>query len=208
MMEEIKSNSKNIGVIILAAGASSRMGSPKQLLMYAGKTLLQHSIQAALGSMARPVIVVLGAHEDAIKTNLENGNVQVVVNAAWQEGLASSIRYGINALVDTAPFTAATVLMVCDQPNVTALLLNDLIKTQQASSKPIVASSYNGILGVPALFHQSIFPELLKLKGDVGARFIIQEHIHETETIAFSKGNIDIDTETDYRQLYKDNYKA
>jgi molybdenum cofactor cytidylyltransferase len=207
-MAEIKGQAKKIGAIILAAGASSRLGTPKQLLMYRGKTLLQQILQVTIDSIAHPVVVVLGADADNIKKNMDFSNACIVVNTDWQEGMASSVRCGINTLVQMDPLIEGAVLMLCDQPFVTASLLNDLIIARQNTGKHIVASSYNGTFGVPALFHKSIFPELLQLKGDVGARSIIQQRAKEVEAVLFSKGDIDIDTAADYQELSKGNDKV
>jgi molybdenum cofactor cytidylyltransferase len=206
-MAEVKDCAKNIAVIILAAGASSRLDTPKQLLMYRGKTLLQQMLQVAADSMAQSIFVVLGANADNIKNNMDFGKAHLAVNANWQEGMASSIRCGINELVRMDPLADGAVLMVCDQPYVTSSILNDLIKAHQNTGKHIVASSYNGTFGVPALFHKNIFPELLQLKGDAGARSIIQQRAKEVEAVLFSKGNVDIDTAADYQELSKGNYK-
>jgi molybdenum cofactor cytidylyltransferase len=200
-----KKSGKNIGVILLGAGASSRLGTPKQLMLYDGQTLLQHSLQVAGSSIAHPVVVVLGAHADTIKRDIDSGDAHIVVNATWQEGMASSIRYGINALVRINPFAEGAVLMVCDQPFVTASLLNDLITARQLSGNPIITCSYAGTFGPPTLFHKSIFPELLQLKGDVGARSILRQHANEVEVISFPEGSLDIDTKEDYQKLSKGN---
>ncbi len=192
---------KNIGIILLAAGESSRFGEPKQLLPYAGQTLLQHGLQVANDSIAHPIIVVLGAHADIIKKEINSGSTQVVVNAEWQEGMASSIRCGITALVGISAFTEGAILMVCDQPYINSTLLNILIETHENSSKPIIACSYAETFGPPTLFHKSIFPELLQLKGDVGARSILLQHINEVEVVLFPEGNLDIDTKADYQKL-------
>jgi molybdenum cofactor cytidylyltransferase len=207
-MAEIKDYAKKIGVIILAAGASSRLGTQKQLLMYRGKTLLQQILQVAVESIAHHVVVVLGADADSIKKNMDFSNARIVVNTDWQEGMASSIRCGINTLVHMDPLVEGAVLMLCDQPYVNASLLNDLIIARQNTGKHIVASSYNGTFGVPALFHKSIFSELLQLKGDMGARSIIQQRAKDVEAVLFSKGNIDIDTAADYQELSKGNDKT
>ena len=132
------------------------MGTPKQLLAYEGKTLLQHSLQVAVDSLAHPVIVVLGDHADDIKRETDLNSVHAVVNAGWQEGMASSIRLGIKTLLEIDPHTGGAVLMLCDQPFVTSALLNDLIAAHQNTGKAIVASSYSNTLGVPAFFHKSI----------------------------------------------------
>jgi molybdenum cofactor cytidylyltransferase len=194
---------KNIGLVILAAGSSSRLGAPKQLLPYTGKTLLQHSIDVATGSDAGPVLVVLGSEAEIIKDNIQAPAARVIINNQWKEGMASSIRCGLNALMQQYPLTEAVVIMVCDQPYADQALLNKLISVHQNTGKPIVASCYDHITGVPALFHKSIFPELLQLKGDVGAKSIIQRHAGEVDVVTFSKGGVDIDTATDYKELSK-----
>jgi molybdenum cofactor cytidylyltransferase len=191
----------NIGVIILAAGASSRFGSPKQLLNYAGKTLLQHTVQVAIDSVARPVILVLGANEELIKTTIQNTGVDKVINKEWKEGMASSVRCGIKQLLQIDPLTTGAVIMLCDQPYVNAALVNDLVAAHEKNTKRIVASSYSGTLGAPTFFHKNIFPELLQLKGDVGAKAIIRQHVNDVDVVVFPKGNVDIDTVSDYSGL-------
>ena len=196
-------NKSNIGVILLAAGDSSRLGVPKQLLLHDGKTLLQNSLQAANASNAVLSMVILGANADAIKKELDGLDTEIVVNDDWQEGMASSIRCGIKALVEISPSAEAAILMVCDQPFVTASLLNNLIEVHQNRSHSIVTCSYDGTVGPPALFPKRIFPELLRLKGDVGAKNILQQHSKEVEVILFPEGNLDIDTIEDYKKLSK-----
>src|SRR5688572_7308214 len=110
---------ENIGVVLLAAGTSSRLGTPKQLLRYNSQTLLKHSLQMATSSNAHPVVVVLGAFAETIAKETSIGAVHVVVNADWPEGMASSIRTGVKALLETDPDVEALILMVCDQPFVT-----------------------------------------------------------------------------------------
>ncbi|MBC7826209.1 MAG: nucleotidyltransferase family protein [Chitinophagaceae bacterium] len=204
-MSAEKINSKNIGLILLAAGESSRLGTPKQLLLHDDRTLLQHSLQAASDSDARPVIVVLGANADTIKRGINGSNGHVIINTEWQEGMASSIRFGINALVRMSPFAEGTILMVCDQPYVSPTLLNNLITTHKETGKPVVACSYGNTFGPPVFFHKTMFPELLQLRGDVGAKGIIRQHVDDVELIPFPKGNMDIDTEADYKKLSKGN---
>src|SRR5215213_854940 len=102
-MMSAEKNKSNIGVILLAAGDSSRLGSPKQLLVHDGRTLLQNSLQVAHASNAHPSVVVLGANADKIKKELDGLDTQIVVNYDWQEGMASSIRCGVKALVEISP---------------------------------------------------------------------------------------------------------
>ena len=195
------SSSYNIGVIILAAGASSRLGEPKQLIKFDGKSLLQHAVDAATNSNANTVIEVLGANAEHVLAGTNKSNIHTIINPDWEEGMASSVRSGLNELLFICPEADATILMVCDQPFVSSSLLNDLIKTHLSTGKPIVACDYGEAIGPPALFHRSLFDELMKLKGDVGARKIIQQHNEQVTTVLFPKGKIDIDTNEDYEAL-------
>lgn len=192
---------QRIGVIILAAGSSSRLGKPKQLLELGGETLLQHALQVAIGSEADAVFVVIGA--ELAKMNMVIGKqaVHTIVNEDWQEGIASSIRCGMKSLQEAMPQAEGVVLMLCDQPFVTSDLLNNLILTKQRTGKEIVASTYDGVYGVPALFHKRFFPELLQLRGDIGAKVLIQRHMEDVAAVPFVRGEIDIDTERDYMNL-------
>lgn len=195
------SSSENIGVVILAAGASTRLGEPKQLLEYHHKNLLQRTIDAAVNSAANTVVIVLGANADEISGEIDRSGINVLINSEWEEGMASSVRNGLNELLFISPSTDAVILMVCDQPYVSSELVNDLIDKQKETGKSIVACNYGETFGPPALFHKTLFHELMHLEGDVGARKIIQHHSNEVATILFTKGNIDIDTKEDYDAL-------
>jgi len=192
---------KTCGIIILAAGASVRLGKPKQLLEFNGTTLLQHAVLEAVKSNAKPVIVVLGANTDLFSKEIDQINVHVVTNTEWGEGMASSIRMGLETVLHISPLTDAMIFMLCDQPYVSAVLLNDLIDTQIKTGKPIVASDYGNTAGPPALFHKDFFSELMQLKGDTGAKKVIQKHSDEVATVLFNKGGVDIDTMEDYEAL-------
>ncbi len=198
-----KERSSKYVVIILAAGRSSRLGSPKQLLSYQGKNLLQHSIDAARESQAGPVIVVLGSDMAKITANVDPACVTIVENPDWETGMASSIVCGINSVKKLYPDTESVILMVCDQPFVNAKLLQELIKKQIENDSSIVASSYANIQGTPALFHKKHFDELSALKGDTGARYLIKKYAETIEVIPFDLGSIDIDTIQDFRNLLK-----
>lgn len=189
------------GIILLAAGASSRLGKPKQLLLYNGKSLLHHGMQVAVDTDINPIIVVLGANADLLMQEVEDKAAVVVVNKEWNEGIAASIRCGLVKLLEVVPGLEAAILMVCDQPFVTLQLLKDLVAKYQASGKPIIASSYENSVGTPALFDKTIFAVLLALKGDAGAKKIIKENPDWVSVVPFPLGNIDIDTEEDYKAL-------
>ena len=167
--------------------------------------MLQHSIEIIIASGIKPFILVLGANSDLLSQKIDNADGMVVLNKNWKDGMASSINAGLTALLEKYPALGSVIFMTCDQPFVTKLLLNDLIITHQQTGKSIVTSSYEEALGVPALFSKTIFPELLQLKGEAGAKKIIQKHIAEVATISFPKGKIDIDTIEDYQNLLKNN---
>jgi molybdenum cofactor cytidylyltransferase len=195
---------EHCAIVVLAAGMSSRLGSPKQLLAYQGNSLLQHVVSIALQTTMRPVVVVVGANSDLVKKEIEGTGVVVVNNEEWQEGMASSLRCGLVAVQKISADVDGIIFMVCDQPYVSTSLLNNLINKQRETGKPIVASNYGEAIGPPVLFYKSIFQELLQLKGDAGARKIIQQHGDEVAAVLFPKGNIDIDTLADYDALQKD----
>ena len=196
--------SNSYGIILLAAGQSARLGKPKQLLNYKGKTLLAHSLQIAIETQLQPIVTVLGANLDTLKQSIEPTNTNIVINQEWSEGMASSIRCGIEELLKIAPSIAGVIILVCDQPYVTAKLLTDLVEKHEDSSKPIIASRYNNNIGTPALFDKTIFALLLSLKGDSGAKKIMKSNPDWVETVNFPFGEIDIDTSLDYELLMKD----
>lgn len=202
-MPEPEKIESNCAVIILAAGSSARLGSPKQLLLYQGKTLLQNSIDAASESLGKPIIAVLGSGKDLIAHDLDTDQIMIAKNNSWESGIASSISCGINTLKNLAPETESVILMVCDQPYVSASLLNELISKQKETGSAIVASSYDNTIGTPALFHKSLFSELSSLRGDKGAKVLLKKYENSLVTIPFDKGGIDIDTRENYRNLAK-----
>ncbi len=191
------------GIVILAAGTSRRLGQPKQLLIYNGKNLLQHAVDTASESLVKNIVVVLGSEYEKIQHELNKRSAEFIYNADWQEGMASSIRVGISNTLEIFPDTDCIIFMVCDQPFVNKDLLNDLLKSHRHNGKLIAASRYGEILGTPALFHSSIFPELMELKGDTGARKILTNHKNDVSIVIFEEGKTDIDTIADYENLLK-----
>lgn len=189
------------GVIILAAGSSSRLGTPKQNLIYQGQTLLQRAIETALSSVCQPVIVVLGANENAIRPTIENMPVNIISNGDWQEGMASSIRLGIKEIQNMEPNTASVILMLCDQPFIDFSILNVLVKTQTNNRIGIAACAYNGTIGAPVLFDTIYFEDLLMLKGQEGAKKLLLKYSDKVVSIPFPLGSVDIDTVEDYEKI-------
>ena len=187
-------------IIILAAGQSSRLGQPKQLLPFKGKSLLLHMIQIAK-KVSENVLVITGADSSRIEYDIKNADAKIVFNEEWEEGMASSIRRGLSVLKNEWPYLKSAIFMVCDQPFVTTDLLKNLIKENEITGKSIVASAYSEIAGTPVLFDQSIFSELMDLTGDIGARKIILKHKDRLATVDFPLGNVDMDTPEDYKKL-------
>jgi molybdenum cofactor cytidylyltransferase len=191
----------NCAAILLAAGASVRLGQPKQLLTYHGKTFIQNMISAAVSAKLHPVVVVLGAHSDLISGEIKNNNIHLAHNNDWEEGIASSIRCGIKTLQKIDAACDAAILIVCDQPYIKASLLDDLVVSQGKTGAPIAAAYYNGVAGTPALFHKKIFSDLLLLRGDKGAQKILRQFADRITTVPFPMGIIDIDTKDHYEKL-------
>jgi molybdenum cofactor cytidylyltransferase len=145
--------------------------------------------------------VVTGAHHQQLQAVLDAGQVTIVYNHQWQQGMASSIRCGLLAVLEQPVPPQQVLFMVCDQPFVSAQLLQSLIAEYERTRKPVVASAYANTLGIPALFHTSLFAQLLGLQGDTGARKIIQQHAADTAAVAFPQGTIDVDTLEAYREI-------
>jgi molybdenum cofactor cytidylyltransferase len=194
-----------IGVIVLAAGDSSRMGEPKQLLPFEGETLLGRAVRAALESACRPVVVVLGFDADALREEIEEMDALVFFNRAWAEGMSSSIRCGLQAVKGSAPAIEAVILMLCDQPFVTSSVIRRLVDAYHENQSLLVASAYEAAgettLGVPALFSRALFSELMELRGAEGAKRIIMRHRAKAAIIAVPEAAFDVDTPDDYRAL-------
>jgi molybdenum cofactor cytidylyltransferase len=180
-------------LIILAAGASARLGQPKQLLPFRGRSLLRHAAETALGSVCRPVVVVLGALADRLQTELTALPVTVALNSVWAEGMASSIRAGLKAVASGTAAPDAVVIMLCDQPLITSGMLNQVVHVHRSEERGIVASAYEGTLGVPALFSRKYFPELDSLRGDQGAKRIIVKHENDQARIPLPEAAFDVD---------------
>lgn len=192
---------ENYGIIILAAGNSSRLGEPKQLLQFQGKSLIRHITGAALGAVGNNVIVVTGSNSHLLEQELEEFPCKLAFNANWQEGMSGSIKTGIQALQWHFPDIKGAILAVSDQPFVSPETFNALIHTHRATAKGIIASKYSESLGTPAFFAASYFPALLELTGAEGAKKLFKRYSDDVSTHSFPQGSIDIDTQEDYKRL-------
>ena len=195
-----------IGAVVLAAGASTRIGTPKQLLQFRGQTFLRRAASVALEAGCRPVVVVTGANAAACRESLRGFDVLEAENQRWESGMSSSVRVGVEALVTPNPRIAAVVLMLCDQPFVTRDVIVGLVRAHYETGCSIVASSYSGTYGVPALFGKAHFAELATLKGAAGAKQVIQKHLQKVQLLPFPEGEIDVDTPDDFARLQSTHY--
>lgn len=192
------------GIIILAAGASTRMGQPKQLLHFKGEILIRSIIKIALTTECRPVVIILGAYYDVIKKELQNyDNAQLgivlVENQLWQQGMSTSVKIGLETLLAANPNVESVLFLLTDQPLLTSTHLLNLLDYKDLHT--IIASYYNDRAGVPALFDRKWFPELMQLTGDQGARKLLALHPAEVHAIPFPEGAFDLDTPEDYKFL-------
>jgi len=214
----------HIAAIVFAAGESSRLGQPKQLIQFRGKTLVRRVVDAASEAGCQPILVVVGntkqapqlhsprsprggtrQHEievaDAISSELKNTGATMIANPNWKCGIGTSIRAGVQHLIEIASGIEATVLLACDQPFVDRAVIDGLMTLYHETRKPMVAASYAGTLGVPALFDRSFLPELLRLDDSAGAKSIILSNRDQVAEFPFPEGKIDIDTAEDWQRF-------
>jgi molybdenum cofactor cytidylyltransferase len=173
-----------VAAVVLAGGASTRLGEPKQLVVLGGETLLERAVRVAREAGCSPVVVVLGASAGEVRAACGLGDAVVVVNEQWAEGMGGSIRAGVRAL----PEVDGCVVMTCDMPAVTTVHLRALM-----DSGEMTASSYTGRRGVPAYFPAGTFISLMQLEGDVGAR----ELLRSARCVELAGGELDLDTADD-----------
>ncbi|HMF65463.1 MAG TPA: nucleotidyltransferase family protein [Edaphobacter sp.] len=181
----------SVAAVVLAAGASTRLGEPKQLVRLGGETLLERAVRVAREAWCEPVVVVLGASAAVIQQECRLGDARVVVNEDWASGMGGSIGVGVRTLKDVD----GCVVMTCDMPAVTASHLRALMEGRDAGE--VVASSYAGRRGVPAYFPASSFVELKAVRGDVGARGVLQG----AKCVELVGGELDVDAAGDLERV-------
>ncbi|MEJ7912477.1 MAG: nucleotidyltransferase family protein [Chitinophagaceae bacterium] len=189
------------GIIILAAGNSSRLGRPKQLLPFDNKLLVQHAVDVALQAKPGAVVVVTGAGAAEVSAALLGRGATIICNKNWPEGMASGIVAGLENLLQLDNAIKNILISVCDQPYVSAPLFITLLEKKRETGKGIIACAYAGTLGTPVLFDRKYTKDLLQLKGKEGAKSLVRNLEKDVATVNFTKGSIDIDTEEDYSAL-------
>ena len=191
------------GAVILAAGASTRMGEPKQLLSLGGHALVVRAVEAALDSSAWPVVIVLGAHAEKIRPLLARHPVLIADNPAWIEGMASSLRTGIATLQQFSRSLNAAVVALCDQPAFSPAIIARLVAAHHETGRSIVASRYSGRNGAPALFLREHFAALTTLTGEEGARALLNAEPDRIATVDLPEMATDLDTPEDFAAAAK-----
>jgi molybdenum cofactor cytidylyltransferase len=186
--------------VVLAAGGSTRLGHPKQLVEFKGKTLLEHTLGQVgmLGFQHR--VLVLGSRHEEIQEKIDASGFKVVINGDWEQGMASSIKLGLKAAMAEEALDHA-LFLVSDQPFLERVNLIKLVHTQLTQRPKATYSQYGENIGVPAIFGKIAFPLLLQLDGDEGAKKLIHSKDFDYCTEAFQKGGFDVDTEEDLQQL-------
>jgi molybdenum cofactor cytidylyltransferase len=201
---KFKTQNSKFGVVLLAAGASNRLGNlPKQLLEFRGKTLIRRAAENALASQCGKICVVLGAGAEKIKGEIDDLPVEIVVNENWRSGMSASLKCGLEKLLASAPNLSAAVVTLGDQPLIDSTIINRLIESFLETRAPIVASEYAETVGVPAIFARSMFDELMNLSREAGAKRLIKKYAASVRKIPVPEAAFDVDTREDYENLLK-----
>lgn len=185
-----------IGGILLAAGGSTRFGSPKQLAIYQGKSLIRRAAETLVSSGCDLNVVVLGAEIEASTEELQGLPISICLNENWKSGMSSSIKAGLEYLLNLKPKLDAVLITLCDQPHVTTDALQLLLAKFQAESASVAAAQYGEAIGVPAVFSRELFDQLIHLEGDKGARNLIRSRT-DLVTVEINAAAVDIDTPDD-----------
>ena len=193
----------NCGAILLAAGSSSRMGRSKQLLDINGEKLLVKTIQTVIRARIPAVTVVLGAEEQAHRNAIQHLPVDIVVNQHWKRGMGSSLKSGLTHLLSKNPTLPAVIVLVCDQPLLKQENISALVSKYGETKKPLIASRYKQMPGVPALFDSRYFEQLAKLPDDEGAKKILLQNRGDVIHVDFPGGEVDLDTREDYEAFIR-----
>jgi molybdenum cofactor cytidylyltransferase len=187
-----------VHVLVLAAGASTRFGEPKQLVRVNGRPALHTVVSNAISVAGHAVTVILGAHARDITYMLRQTSASVVINREWEEGIASSIRRGIASL---PPACEAAMLVLADQVAVSADDLRRLVAAWKGEASTIAASVYAGRIDVPAIFPSWCFSELGQLRGEQGADIVLHRNTSRLVHVPMPNAAFDLDTPEDLIRL-------
>jgi molybdenum cofactor cytidylyltransferase len=188
----------NWAAIILAAGSSSRMGQSKQMLPVHGQPLLLRTVDAVLAADLSSTIVVLGSDEEGHTKLLQHLPVDTIFNPDWQNGIGSSLKAGLEHALQKDSALEAVVILVCDQPLLSSKNISGLLATYMKTGKPVIASRYAGVPGVPAFFSKSYFHKLKGVADQEGAKKIILQNRADVAEVDFPGGEVDLDTMEEY----------
>jgi len=201
----LRVKSKNIATLIMAAGSSSRMGTPKQLLSWRNTTLIENAIINVLQLKISKPIVVLGANSEQITPKIETYPIKIIHNPNWNSGLGNSIAFGVNYIQNNYKVDGVLIILA-DQPLIDTSYLKGMIISYEAGKNQSIATQYhNGKLGVPALFDKYYFEELSAIDGDKGAKSILEKYSDQVITTQFETNIFDVDTKEDYKKLKSHN---
>lgn len=195
-----------LGVVILAAGKASRMGEPKALLTYHGNSFLLNTYNLAQSVYPKGIITVLGHYFDEMSAHCNDHKIPFILNEAYENGMSSSIQCGITYLISHFPGLNMILILLADQPKINEEHISALLHKIRPLKSLMVCTAYSATYGVPAVFRKEYFHELLALKGEKGAKDLIEKQFLNNEnTVPFEDGNMDIDTPEDYKKLHAEN---
>ena len=194
-------NAAKIAAIVLAAGPSSRLGQPKQLLKIAGESLVRRAARAAWEAGFDPVIVVTGAVTNETASELAGLLIHEMFNSDWAKGMGTSIRCGLSAVLEIGHDVDAVIILVCDQPHLDSSVVRDLISAWKTSGRAMAASTYAGTMGPPCCFGKSMFSALRAIGDADGAKKVLLAHRNDVAQVAWPQGSVDIDTPEDLNSI-------
>jgi molybdenum cofactor cytidylyltransferase len=194
---------EQLGIIILAAGKASRMGEPKALLTYHGHSFLLNTYKLAQSVHPKGIITVLGHYFDQMSAHCDTHKIPFILNDAYENGMSSSIQCGLTYLLSHFPGVNMVLILLADQPKINEEHISALLHKVSTLKSLMVCTAYSATYGVPAVFKKEYFHELLALKGEKGAKDLIEKQVINNEnTVLFEDGNMDIDTPEDYKKLH------
>ncbi len=190
-----------IAALVLAAGGSSRLGAPKQLLRWGDTTLLGHVLDTLRGLPFDEVFVVIGANGEEILDQVDLSGTIVIENPEWEEGMASSLRVGLDAVLRLSR-ADAVVIFLGDQPDISEEVVNGLIEARRSTKRQAIVPKYRYVWGNPVMVERSLWPRLMSLEGDEGAKRLLQAHPDWVHEVWFEqRPPRDIDTRADFEEL-------